>query len=791
MATVNLEWDENLGNPPDPSNLLSIPTEEEFYKMTKSALPWQLRGGNGQDSRAVVASAFIEALFRRALVPDPAALRPYKLINRSLSSEYLSAGLELLIEQGLLALDTGEQAGEEEETQNSEVPTFEALQRRADKLVTGLKDDPILAVGSDSLEWMKEFEDRAEDAHIKWFAQGFTWETATATTGTLEVYSMINLLLGPRCTTEVRIDPASIFYTIIGSGGNGGQLMEVMRKHTFGSATGAVPMAPAFLLDKIPSFLLETEWPKPYELFATDFKEYALDLSQRARWQGATREQWIVLVQPRLSKALTRCLPVLKQLLEDMLDDSAALAREIDGLGDALLPGADSLKRPFWKIEALESILKLDYEHLIGSEREQGGTTASILKKIYTRIKQVKGRETTTREDTDNIQAPKERQLTRAMAKADFMQLEAQHAPTLEANGRTNAQLLEVIGDNLSKETVLPKVVLLATKGVRITAYVAASEYLALLSSEHTSMALFYGQTYAYDEDLGEVPKARRVFWLAEVETNRINDLEWHKLDPLNQVILKLKGLDAATEFKVYKLDAVYHDSDTIKQIAETQGKLFDSLGYPRHVGKGKGYSYRGFMAGILRIQTFALALNAEEQKAAFTLVDDLVDRAHRGAAANFKKIVYGPSPADKQLTYWIGPEEEVTLKLEEALESLEEVAGFRRKSGGIFGKKAAAANLVNHQVAGGNKSRDGDDEGDRTPGDKPTKKKKKRGRDKSPGAGGSTVTKGKEEGKSQKPDPKGDLSDKEKQAKRLEMKGIYMYDNFTYSIGELDPALP
>jgi hypothetical protein len=146
------------------------------------------------------------------------------------------------------------------------------------------------------------------------------------------------------------------------------------------------------------------------------------------------------------------------------------------------------------------------------------------------------------------------------------------------------------------------------------------------------------------------------------------------------------------TTFHTYSLKNLYHDGDMLRYIEDLYGKLFEALGYPPKVEETEGLTFRGFIKRILKLQKFAMALASEEQKGAHAMIDDLVQRAYVAAAAAAKRIIYGPSPADRRLRAWVDADETVVIELFDALETMTDVASFRRKMGGIFTAKAKAA---------------------------------------------------------------------------------------------------
>lgn len=86
--TIDINYDEDLGNPKSPECLLSLAVSEDWYESTKYALPYDDPADNDQ-GRQVVAIAGVERLFRRARVAQPGSLRTVPLFTRCLGlNEY-------------------------------------------------------------------------------------------------------------------------------------------------------------------------------------------------------------------------------------------------------------------------------------------------------------------------------------------------------------------------------------------------------------------------------------------------------------------------------------------------------------------------------------------------------------------------------------------------------------------------------------------------------------------------------------------------------------------------------
>ena len=163
-------------------------------------------------------------------------------------------------------------------------------------------------------------------------------------------------------------------------------------------------------------------------------------------------------------------------------------------------------------------------------------------------------------------------------------------------------------------------------------------------------------------------------------------------------------------------------------------------------------------------------------------MIDDLMNRGLLAAAANVKRVVCGPSPADRKLHAWIRADEPVVIELRETLETLRDTATYRRRMGSMFGKKAKAATLTGFtQVSGTVGSSGGGGGGGgggstHAPGglssSKSSKKKSKKGDNKA--AGATTPSSAPRDGDGGKP----------KVGSLVKEKRIFPYADGSYSIG-------
>ena len=70
----------------------------------------------------------------------------------------------------------------------------------------------------------------------------------------------------------------------------------------------------------------------------------------------------------------------------DTLDDPDRLVRDVQTIGDAVLPQEGGDKLPFWKIAEVEEHLTKHYEGLIESESREGTPSVQIMEKLLARI---------------------------------------------------------------------------------------------------------------------------------------------------------------------------------------------------------------------------------------------------------------------------------------------------------------------------------------------------------------------------------------------------------------------
>jgi hypothetical protein len=451
-------------------------------------------------TRMLVPCISIEMIFAHAPVPKPEALVAHKFMTKCLHlDKYLGPSLDALIKEGLIH-DVDDEGNQQLHVFDDEHEFYS----RCDKIITGMKDDPTFRIGEDSFEWLEGFDaSDAQESEQAWF-ETLSYADLTKDTRDFTLAIDLALIVGPRSTREVRLQPGSTFRTIVG-GSSGGQLTDAIKTFYHSAPQGGTTIAPSFLLQRLPSFLKESQWPRPYKIAHKNWVDYAFDLTWRAMWKRATRQEWAALVHGKLATAIEKYLPTLKTLFLNTLDDPGALVREVQGLGDLVLAGDEGTKLPFWKIEEVEAILKKDHLGLIESERAAGSTTAAIVEKLTDRLRaaQRSAKGAPSESKDEEVRGPKPGQLERALAEPSYARLEAAHTARLQDGATTMVEKLTMIKEGFAEATVLPKAVLFATSGTRLTVYVGAggTDYLSLLHGVRHLLEVYLGQSLAYDLD--------------------------------------------------------------------------------------------------------------------------------------------------------------------------------------------------------------------------------------------------------------------------------------------------
>ena len=594
MTTLGMEFQESRGAARHPANYISVPENGELHAATKDVWPWA--PCNHEDNRMILASVYLEEPFGKSPVQEPSGLRPLKFSERCLGiDEFLGEAWEFLKDSGIFIT--------QDEDGNDVPKVYESLFelfKWTNEVILMHPDEPSLQITADSFEWLEGFANNAgtRDDHIAWFVNGLNLEMLTEGTGDLTHYVELKLTVGMHGTEASRIDPAGVFYTMVGAG-QGGQLAEVLKKYYFPGSTAV--MHPNFLLRKLPGFLEEAAWPMEFDKPLKAWEDYAYDFNSKGALKTASRAQVAVILQPKLPAAITEHYDQLWTLLEDYIPQPQNLVKAVEALGDEV-PGVDKTRSPLLQLGTMDDWLEQNWSESIQADYDADLSSEETLRRLLEKMRGSKlsdaGKGSASRAEDEDYRAPKSGQVARALAERAYVQLEAEYMAELRTNTMSNVKKIQMLCTCFASSTVMTNAVLFNTKGMRISVYVnsTGADFLALLHGERHLLSLYLFQTLAYDKDAGEVPADLVNVSLSQEETDKITNLEWHKRDRLNGIILKIKSAEAGTVFDKHDASNLYHSMEMLELVTDLDGKLYIGIGYPESVTEEEGVTFRKFM---------------------------------------------------------------------------------------------------------------------------------------------------------------------------------------------------
>lgn len=691
--SVQFEYDEDNGNGAEAGCLLRISTDTNFYISTEGALPWK-EPADAPGDAMVIDAVWIESLVRKAKVSQPNTLSDLGCLSVVLNPTFINEWLSVLVDEtGLLGAEDGD------EDAVRDYQSFNELQDAADACWEKIFID------SEFSDYNPDVDDTAFDV-LHQFAANTTgaWlndvsvEELSAPTGDLSLYVDLMKMVGPHAVNDQRNRAGSQFVMMTG-GGAGGQLAAVVKDYYLGPARDGIQAPPQMIAYRVPAFLKETQWPYPYALEFPDQRDYAFDLSARAKWNRATRLEWTSLVHSRIVVAVGR-LSVLAEIMRDIEGEPAKLVKEVQRLGDVLLKGDTSQKLPFWRITEVEDYLARNLRGLVVEARAAGADTVQIIDRLLDVVQQEapkdKGERVSEGLAIDSVEhtPPRRGQIVRALGERTYAKLERTFLPILQEAGQPRKVGSDLLSECFKAESVLPKAVLLATPGMRVSAYTQQSDFLDLLKDERNGLRLYFGQCLAYDEDTEEVPHNLRAFELEKAQYEMLRRFEWDKMDPLNTAVLKMRAKEVGTQFRGHDASQAYHDGDMMGHITLAYSQLFGGLGYPEKVPDEEGLTYTKFMKRMRRFHKSSLAMGQKEARAILKIMDTYIREGYEVAAAHAKSTIYSANPADRKLRAWIPAGVPLLLRIEDSLGQLSKIEEMRVGLPGVIGSPIQARML-------------------------------------------------------------------------------------------------
>lgn len=691
--SVDFEYDEDQGNPAHAGCFMRLATDTNFYISTEAALPWK-EPADAPGDAMVVEVIWLESLLRKAKVRQSNGLSQMGCLTVVLHVNFINQALSTLVDEvGLLESEDGDKDSVRD------YRSFNELQDSADRCWEKIHSDPDfngdnIVVDDAAFDALQAFAANTAGAWLNDVSIG----DLAAPVGNLSLYIELMKTVGPHAVQAER-NQANTQFAMMTGGPAGGQLAAVVKEYYMGAAQAAIATPAQMIAYRVPAFFKETQWPFPYGVEFADQRDYAFDLSARAKWNRASRLEWTSLVQSRITTAVER-LPVLAEVMGDVIADAARLVKEVQRLGDVLLKGDSAHQLPFWRITEIEDYLARNLRGLVVESRAAGADTPQIIDRLLEVVQQEASKDKSERAVEDGpaahaeYTAPKRGQIVRALGEQSYAKLERTFLPILQETGQPRKVLTDLLSECFTAESVLPKAVLLATPGTRVSAYTQQSDFLDLLKDERNGLRLYFGQCMAYDDDLEEVPHNLKTFELERAQFELFRRFEWEKMDPLNTAVLKMRAKEVGTQFRGHDSRQAYHDGDMMAHITIAYSQLFGGLGYPEKVPTEEGLTYAKFMKKMRRFHKSSLAMGQKEARAVLKIMDDYIREGYEVAATHAKGIIYSANPADRKLRAWLPDGEPLLLRIEDSLSQLSKIEEMRVSLPGVIGTPVQARML-------------------------------------------------------------------------------------------------
>ena len=748
MSTTDVTFDEDFGNTPTPECHFSIARSDDLFVATEHIIPWGTPE-DGDNTRAICPTISLERGLRKAPVPDPTAIRQTRFLTNCLSADYVSGAYSALKDNGLL-----EDPEDEDPDAIYVFPDYYTFIKRCDKTMEAAKDEPAVQVDQDSWDTFEDF--RAGGAGRWLYDQRL--QQLTEITFDLTLYVAASEICGPRALAADRDHHESQLSMVAGrTAADRGQLAETMVHYYFKEQGGAV--GHGFITPRLAEFLHETQYDDLWEVVSHDPTFYAIHLGDRGQLETASRARGMQIVRPRIVHALPRMAP-LDLLLADVADQPAVLVREVQTLGEAVLGGQRKEQSPFSAMQAILDYLNDDrhrFADFISAKRQAGMGSADLVRDLTRAVAaQVRGEEKDADDDLrshadfEHIAPPKPGQVKKALRGPAYIELESTYFKKLQSGVITPAEVCTMMTDCFEAETVLTNAVLLAAPAAKLSLYTKDSDFLALLK-DYARLDLYMAQTLLYDTEEEEVPVARRDVTWDKGQVDLLRQGKWSPkggLDPLNHVILFVRGHEAGTKFAKHDTARLYRDGELLRQLIEHNSKVYGAIGYPPSISKAAGVTYSGFIGKLQRLLTRALALESGTsgepgpREKMLKQIDDFAEEGHVIAAAGYMRTVYGACPDERKLGAWIEAAEPILARMDTLLTALKTHVKIHEESMGVFAKERKAEMLPGFEkgpgkatlVSGGGDGTTGGGGGDKGRGKGKGDKKKEKGKGKDAG---------------------------------------------------------
>ena len=310
---MDLDYDENRGNPARPECLVSCNVNEDFYKATQDAWAWE-DPADGDPQFKTLPIVRLEAMFRRCRLARRVVPPFGGFMEACLHlHDFLVPALEFLIEEGLLVDEEGDEV---------QFAVQEDLYDAAQTIVEANLEEEALTVDQDCFDSLDALVGQVD---LAWLNLDIS--NLCKTEGTIEAYVTLSLMLYARDGNAHRGGAANN-PLLVGSSRNG-LLAGSVADYYMPSRT-VIP-ATAFLVSKLESFLIATRWPPAFHAEHDSLDNYGYDLSGKARMLVAKRAEWNAMLLPFMGRAVSK-LATIAKLMQTRGTNTPAMVRDLERL---------------------------------------------------------------------------------------------------------------------------------------------------------------------------------------------------------------------------------------------------------------------------------------------------------------------------------------------------------------------------------------------------------------------------------------------------------------------------
>jgi hypothetical protein len=699
MLSAQLVYDSTV-NPEEPDILTRLPMTSPFFKATRDALPWRDVTDGARGMKALPTLA-LQSLCRKASVISSQGLDQIPIPSAFLHIIPICSLLDAMIASGLLTDEDGDPV---------EFETWEELQLAADAAIDRLGGDPAVYIDESDFVEADRIGSGPAEFHLL-YLNAFTLDHVVTEGENLVQLTELQVAMGGQHFTANGRKSAEFDYLFGLSGIFVPALADFLSAGTVSAAEARNNPAPFF--KQIRRALTDTTWPALFQCVGwPEDLDHVWEWGRRMKWTRASAIDVVSFLSARMKFAMTRSkLPTLSKLFHDSINSPHILVRDIKRVASAFLPSGVDLDYVLLSLADIETVVRDHCNGIVVNGFDRGESTQDILQKVLASKKVNADKEHATgasfahddaKIDSDGAAPPKRSQIAKALhGDAEYQLFEAKWKPLLQEPGRPNVKYLDLFGDAFALDNVVPKAVLFAGDGVRMSRYTDCSDFLGMLHDERDRLGYHLGQGVAYDEEEEEVPENLKHYELPKSEVDLLRSGKWASRVPVD-LMFQVTGEDAGTDVSMTDSHHALRDATVTSLFIETEDKLYKSLSYPSKVDKGVGVSYRDFMKSLQYFQLKSLAMSPNEREGMNKLIEQWHDEGVNIAAANWKNTIYGANPSDKKVLAWLPRGCTLLDRIKDAKGQLKKEQEKHSKLPGVFGTRPQSTITMMTTVSSG-----------------------------------------------------------------------------------------